>query len=134
VGFARSRLMLSPSYANLFPGGVVAAELRAAGNVSLLAPEEASIIANAGAPIDGTRRSSRRGSFSVGSSTQRADALGHDEGVSLVDERPWAELWVVGEHGAQGSVIADAVGIEASLVNGIALADVPFVARLGSGG
>jgi 4'-phosphopantetheinyl transferase EntD len=39
--------MLSPGYANLFPGGVVAAELCAAGNVSLLAPEEASIVAKA---------------------------------------------------------------------------------------
>jgi len=38
---------LSPGYASLFPEGVVAAELRAAGNVSCLAPEEASIVANA---------------------------------------------------------------------------------------
>jgi 4'-phosphopantetheinyl transferase EntD len=39
--------VLSPGYASLFPEGVVAAELRVAGDASLLAPEEAAIVANA---------------------------------------------------------------------------------------
>jgi 4'-phosphopantetheinyl transferase EntD len=39
--------VLSRGYASLFPEGVVAAEMRAAGDVSLLAPEEASIVASA---------------------------------------------------------------------------------------
>ena len=38
---------LSPGYASLFPEGVAAAELRVAGDASLLAAEEASVVANA---------------------------------------------------------------------------------------
>jgi 4'-phosphopantetheinyl transferase EntD len=38
---------LSPGLASLFPEGVVAAEMRAPGDASLLAPEEAAVMANA---------------------------------------------------------------------------------------
>jgi 4'-phosphopantetheinyl transferase EntD len=38
---------LSPRFASLFPEGVVAAEMRVPGDASLLAPEEAAVVANA---------------------------------------------------------------------------------------